>query len=404
MNNMKAFVEKFRKSSDNLKQDDELYLERKQLNSLHNYFSHSLLYLERLESVIKNINIMISDLNRSLMSFFENDVNLETIKHVSYILNTFNDVREQITSHIANSKVAANNTLENIKTLQNLCTRKKNLGASIEHYEKKIRKLQLVTTSNQKHLDKVIRNEAKLNMVKNDYLKYHDAIKKGFEVILENKTNKVLFDARKDLEILLCYFSLMNSVSLKLKDPLKELKFKCPDAKKPKMPIDYNFFLEEEDDMNFFKEKKKGYSHTTSMQSAHMQNAHSMQNVHSMQSAQSMQSAHSMQSAQSMLSMRSMQNTQNMQMSSGKSRDYNYSSSSSVNINPFARTPLPSLENKMCKKPVSHAALAEPDVKKESTFFNIKSLLGVVDKSASSSAPPKAKSFSSPNIAPAFPQ
>lgn len=166
---------------------------------------------------------MISDLNRSLMAFFENDVNLETIKHVSYILNTFNDVREQIISHIANSKMAANNTLENIKTLQNLCTRKKNLGASIEHYEKKIRKLQLVTPSNQKHLDKVIRNEAKLNMVKNDYLKYHDAIKKGFEIILENKTNKVLFDARKDLEILLCYFSLMNSVSLRLKDPLKEL-------------------------------------------------------------------------------------------------------------------------------------------------------------------------------------
>ncbi|GAB67127.1 hypothetical protein PCYB_111480 [Plasmodium cynomolgi strain B] len=390
MNNMKAFVEKFRKSSDNLKKDDELYLERKQLNSLHNYFSHSLLYLERLESVIKNINIMISDLNRSLMSFFENDVNLETIKHVSYILNTFNDVREQITSHIANSKVAANNILENIKTLQNLCSRKKNLGASIEHYEKKIRKLQLVTTSNQKHLDKVIRNEAKLNMVKNDYLKYHDAIKKGFEVILENKTNKVLFDARKDLEILLCYFSLMNSVSLKLKDPLKELKFKCPDAKKPKMPIDYNFFLEEEDDMNFFKEKKKGYSHTASMQ-----------NVHNVLSVRSMQNMHS---AQSMHNVHSMHNAQSMQMSSGKSRDYNYSSNSSVSINPFGRNPLASLENKMCKKPVNHAALAEPDVKKESTFFNIKSLLGVAEKSASSSAPPKAKSFSSPNIAPAFPQ
>ncbi|EUD63826.1 hypothetical protein C922_01146 [Plasmodium inui San Antonio 1] len=375
MNNMKAFVEKFRKSSDNLKQDDELYVERKQLKQLHNYFSHSLLYLERLENVIKNINIMISDLNRSLMSFFENDMNLETIKQISYILNTFNDVREQITSHIANAKVAANNTLENIKTLQNLCTRKKNLGASIEHYEKKIRKLQLVSASNQKHLDKVIRNEAKLNMVKNDYLKYHDAIKKGFEVILENKTNKVLFDARKDLEILLCYFSLMNSVSLKLKDPLKELKYKCPDANKPKLPIDYNFFLEEEDDMNFFKEKKKGYSHTTSMQNVH--------------------------SAHNVLSTRSMQS---MQMSSGKSRDYNYSSSSSVNINPFARTHVPSLENKMFKKPVNPAALAELDVKKESTFFNIKSLLGVADKSASSSAPVKEKSFSSPKISPAFPQ
>ncbi|KJP87952.1 hypothetical protein AK88_02386 [Plasmodium fragile] len=394
MNNMKAFVEKFRKSCDNLKQDDELYMERKQLNSLHNYFSHSLLYLERLENVIKNINIMISDLNRSLMSFFENDVNLETIKQVSYILNTFNDVREQIVSHIANSKVTANNTLENIKTLQNLCTRKKNLGASIEHYEKKIRKLQLVTPSNQKHLDKVIRNEAKLNMVKNDYLKYHDAIKKGFEIILENKTNKVLFDARKDLEILLCYFSLMNSVSLKLKDPLKELKFECLENKKSKKPIDYNFFLEEEDDMNFFKEQKKGLSHSHS----HSNSLQSVQNVQNVQNTQNSQNVQNVQNSQNT------QNTQSVQMSSGKSRDYNYSSSSSVNINPFSRTSPASLENKMCKKPVSLAALAEPDVKKESTFFNIKSLLGVSDKSASSPAPPKGKSYSSPNIPPAFPQ
>ncbi|GAW81600.1 hypothetical protein, conserved [Plasmodium gonderi] len=361
MNNMKAFVEKFRKSNDNLKKDDELYVERKQLNSLHNYFSHSLLYLERLESVIKNINIMISDLNRSLMSFFENDVNLEIIKHVSYILNTFSDVREQITTHIANSKMAANNTLEKIKTLQNLLSRKKNLGASIEHYEKKIRKLQLVTTSNQKHLDKVIRNEAKLNMVKNDYLKYHDAIKKGFEVILENKTNKVLFDARKDLEILLCYFSLMNSVSLRLKDPLKELKFKYLDAKKPKLPIDYNFFLEEEDDMNIFKEKK-AYSHTNSM--------HSMQSI---------------------------------QMSSGQSRDYNYNTSSATSINPFTRNTTSSIENKIPKKTVSYGEITESDAKKESIFYNIKSILGVNDKSSPAEST-KAKSYSIQNIAPAFPQ
>ncbi|CAA9988884.1 conserved Plasmodium protein, unknown function [Plasmodium knowlesi strain H] len=402
MNNMKAFVEKFRKSCDNLKQDDELYVEKKQLNSLHNYFSHSLLYLERLENVIKNINIMISDLNRSLMAFFENDVNLETIKHVSYILNTFNDVREQIISHIANSKMAANNTLENIKTLQNLCTRKKNLGASIEHYEKKIRKLQLVTPSNQKHLDKVIRNEAKLNMVKNDYLKYHDAIKKGFEIILENKTNKVLFDARKDLEILLCYFSLMNSVSLRLKDPLKELKYECLDGQKPKMPIDYNFFLEEEDDMNVFKEKKKGYSHSNSRQNVN--NILSVRSMQSMENSQSIENVKSVENAQSMQNARIMQNTRSMQMSSGKNREHNYSSNSSVSINPFSRTPLPSLENKMCKKPVNLAALTEPDVKKESTFFNIKSLLGVADKSASSSASPKAKNYSSSNTPPAFPQ
>ncbi|ANQ09007.1 Uncharacterized protein PCOAH_00032350 [Plasmodium coatneyi] len=401
MNNMKAFVEKFRKSCDNLKEDDELYVERKQLNSLHNYFSHSLLYLERLENVIKNINIMISDLNRSLMAFFENDVNLETIKHVSYILNTFNDVREQIISHIANSKLAANNTLENIKTLQNLCTRKKNLGASIEHYEKKIRKLQLVTPSNQKHLDKVIRNEAKLNMVKNDYLKYHDAIKKGFEIILENKTNKVLFDARKDLEILLCYFSLMNSVSLRLKDPLKELKYECLDGKKAKLPIDYNFFLEEEDDMNIFKEKKKGYSHSSSRHNMlTAQNTQSIQNTRSMPSTRSMENARSTENTRNMQNTQSMENTRNRQMSCGKSRECNDSSNSSVNINPFARTLPPSLENKMCKKPVNLPTLPEPEVKKESTFFNIKSLLGVADKSAS----PKAKSYSSPNIPPAFPQ
>ncbi|SBT79498.1 conserved Plasmodium protein, unknown function [Plasmodium malariae] len=332
MNNVKAFVHKqFRKSSDNLKENDEFFYERKQLNALHNYFSHSLLYLERLESVIKNINIMISDLNRSLMSFFENDVNLEIIKHVSYILNTFNDVREQITSHIANSKISANNTLENIKSLQNLCMKKKNLGVSIEHYEKKIKKLQLVTSSSQKHLDKVIRNEAKLNMVKSDYIKYHENIKKGFDIVLENKTNKVLFDARKDLEILLCYFSLMNSVSLKLKDPLKELKYKYQDGKRPKMPIDFNFFLEEEDRMNYFTEKKK--------------------------------------------------------------------SPSSYNSNPFTQN-IPSIENKKYEKAISHDSYVESTNKKDNTFFKIKTILGVNEKSSSS----KIKSFSTSNIAPVFPQ
>ncbi|CRH00700.1 conserved Plasmodium protein, unknown function [Plasmodium relictum] len=256
---MKAFVDKqFRKSNENLKDDDEFFIERKHLNSLHNYFSHSLLYLERLDSAIKNINIMISDLNTCLMSFFENDVNLEIIKHVSYILNSFNNVREKITSQITQSKTMVNNTLNKIKNVQNLCIKKRHLSSSIEHYEKKIKKLQAVTTSNQKHLDKVIRNEHKLNKVKTDYLEYHENIKKGFDSILENKTSKVLFDARKDLEILLCYFSLMNSVSLKLKDPLNELKLKYFDRKTTnKLPIEYNFFLEEEDNMNIFTEKKK---------------------------------------------------------------------------------------------------------------------------------------------------
>ncbi|CRG94016.1 conserved Plasmodium protein, unknown function [Plasmodium gallinaceum] len=229
---MRAFVDKqFRKSSESLKDDDEFYIERKHLNSLHNYFSHSLLYLERLESAIKNINIMISDLNTCLMSFFENDVNLEIIKHVSYILNSFNNVREQITSQITESKTMVNNTLNKIKNVQNLCIKKRHLSSSIEHYEKKIKKLQTVTTSNQKHLDKVIRNEHKLNKVKTDYLEYHENIKKGFDSILENKTNKVLFDARKKLKFF--------------------------DKKTRKLPIEYNFFLEEEDKMNIFAEKKK---------------------------------------------------------------------------------------------------------------------------------------------------
>ncbi|SBS84892.1 conserved Plasmodium protein, unknown function [Plasmodium ovale curtisi] len=405
MNNMKAFVHKFRKSSENLKEDDEFFIERKQLNALHNYFSHSLLYLERLESVIKNINIMISDLNRSLMSFFENDVNLEIIKHVSYILNTFNDVREQITSHIVNSKSAANNTLEKIKSLQNLCIKKKNLGASIEHYEKKIRKLQMVTSSNQKHLDKVIRNEAKLNMVKSDFIKYHDNIKKGFEIILENKTNKVLFDARKDLEILLCYFSLMNSVSLKLKDPLKELvyntktlhlrifqgaetrncqgidlfsstnmclnlcfKFHYSDAKKPKLPIDYNFFLEEEDSMNFFSEKKKAYNNQHQDNNLHRSNNH--------------------------------QNNYNNRHNNNHYHNSNhrYNNNQRCYNNPFTNN-VPSLENKVCKKAISHDAFPQSYDKKDNSFFKIKNFLGVIDKSSS-----KAKNSSTSNIAPVFPQ
>ncbi|SOV18477.1 conserved Plasmodium protein, unknown function [Plasmodium sp. gorilla clade G2] len=256
---MKAFVNKiqFRKSSENLKEDDEFFLERKQLNSLHSYFSHSLLYLERLEDAIKNINIMISDLNRSLMLFFEQEVHLDIVKHVSYILDSFSDVREKTTSRIAKSRVLVNNTLDKIKKLQTLCIKKKNLGASIDHYEKKIRKLQMVPSPNQKHLDKIIRNQHKLNIVKTDFLQHHEFIKKGFDIVLENKTNKVLFDARKDLELLLSYFSLMNSVSLKLKDPLKELKFKYQDVKSDKFPVEYNFFLEEEDRMNIFADPKK---------------------------------------------------------------------------------------------------------------------------------------------------
>ncbi|VWU51463.1 conserved protein, unknown function [Hepatocystis sp. ex Piliocolobus tephrosceles] len=257
MYNVKAFVHKFRKSNEDLKEDDEFFHERKQLNSMHNYFTHSLLYLERLESVVKNINIMISDLNRSLMAFFESDVKLEIIQHISYILNTFSDVREQIITHISNSKYTVNVTLEKIRSLQKLCIKKKNINISIEHYEKKIKKLQTITSSNQKHLDKIIRNESKLNMVKSDYLKYHDQLKRGLTIVLENKIHKVLFDARKDLELLLCYFSLMNSVSFKLKDPLKEMKTKCQDVRINKMHIDYNFFLEEEDKMNIFCENKR---------------------------------------------------------------------------------------------------------------------------------------------------
>ncbi|SOV81578.1 conserved Plasmodium protein, unknown function [Plasmodium sp. gorilla clade G3] len=256
---MKAFVNKiqFRKSSENLKEDDEFFLERKQLNSLHSYFSHSLLYLERLEDAIKNINIMISDLNRSLMLFFEQEVHLDIVKHVSYILDSFSDVREKTTSRIAKSRVLVNNTLDKIKKLQSLCIKKKHLGSSIDHYEKKIRKLQMVPSPNQKHLDKIIRNQHKLNIVKTDFLQHHEFIKKGFDIVLENKTNKVLFDARKDLELLLSYFSLMNSVSLKLKDPLKELKFKYQDVKSDNFPVEYNFFLEEEDRMNIFADPKK---------------------------------------------------------------------------------------------------------------------------------------------------
>ncbi|CDO66437.1 conserved Plasmodium protein, unknown function [Plasmodium reichenowi] len=256
---MKAFVNKiqFRKSSESLKEDDEFFLERKQLNSLHSYFSHSLLYLERLEDAIKNINIMISDLNRSLMLFFEQEVHLDIVKHVSYILDSFSDVREKTTSRIAKSRVLVNNTLDKIKKLQSLCIKKKNLGSSIDHYEKKIRKLQMVPSPNQKHLDKIIRNQHKLNIVKTDFLQHHEYIKKGFDIVLENKTHKVLFDARKDLELLLSYFSLMNSVSLKLKDPLKELKFKYQDVKSDKFPVEYNFFQEEEDRMNIFADPKK---------------------------------------------------------------------------------------------------------------------------------------------------
>lgn len=179
-------------------------------------------------------------------------------------------------------------------------------------------------------------------------------------------------------------------------------KYECLDGQKPKMPIDYNFFLEEEDDMNVFKEKKKGYSHSNSRQNVN--NILSVRSMQSMENSQSIENVKSVENAQSMQNARIMQNTRSMQMSSGKNREHNYSSNSSVSINPFSRTPLPSLENKMCKKPVNLAALTEPDVKKESTFFNIKSLLGVADKSASSSASPKAKNYSSSNTPPAFPQ
>ncbi|CAD2096181.1 conserved Plasmodium protein, unknown function [Plasmodium vinckei lentum] len=269
MNNMKAIVHKFRRSMDTLKEDDEFFVEKKQLNALNTYFSHSLLYLERLESVIKNINIMISDLNRCLMSFFENDINLGIVQHISHILNTFTDVREQMTNHIVNAKSVTNETLEKIKKIQNLCLKKKELGASIEHYEKKIKKLQLVNAPNQKHLEKIIRNESKLNGVKTDYLKYNEYIKKGFDIVLENKTNKVLLDARKDLELLLCYFSLMNSVSVKLKDPLKDMYL---NTQREKLPIDDNFFLECQDRMNYFYEMEKNMNNYNPHNRYHMHN------------------------------------------------------------------------------------------------------------------------------------
>ncbi|SCM22877.1 conserved Plasmodium protein, unknown function [Plasmodium chabaudi adami] len=269
MNNMKAFVHKFRRSMDTLKEDDEFFAEKKQLNALNTYFSHSLLYLERLESVIKNINIMISDLNRCLMSFFENDINLGIVQHISRILNTFTDVREQITNHIVDAKSVTNETLEKIKKMQNLCLKKKELGASIEHYEKKIKKLQLANAPNQKHLEKIIRNESKLNGVKTDYLKYNEYIKKGFDIVLENKTNKVLLDARKDLELLLCYFSMMNSVSTQLKDPLKDMYL---NTQREKLPVDDNFFLESQDRMNYFYEMEKNLNNYNPHNRYHMHN------------------------------------------------------------------------------------------------------------------------------------
>lgn len=76
---------------------------------------------------------MISDLNRSLMLFFEQEVHLDIVKHVSYILDSFSDVREKTTSRIAKSRVLVNNTLDKIKKLQTLCIKKKNLGSSIDH-------------------------------------------------------------------------------------------------------------------------------------------------------------------------------------------------------------------------------------------------------------------------------
>lgn len=257
---MLSFLNKFRKSSGSISEKDEFYTERKQLSALHNYYSHSLLYLERLDSSVKDINIMISDLNSCLLSFFENDSNGEMIKQVSFILNMFTSVRDKVSNEIMRSKYVVKSTLERIKGIRNLCARKLQLHNSIGHYEKKLRKLRTISQTNQKHLDRIIRNENKLNKVKSDYISCHDNIKKGFCSILDNKTNKILSDARRDLEILLYYFSLMNAVSSKLKDPLKDLEISKVAKKKSALSIEDNFFLQEEDRMNYFTDKSAKYN------------------------------------------------------------------------------------------------------------------------------------------------
>lgn len=253
---MKAFVNKLRRSNDEISENEDFYVERKQLNSLNTYYFHSLLYLERLDRAIKDINIMISDLNTCLMSFFESDVHSEIIKPVSYTLKSFNNVRDKVCNQIIQSKHVVNSHLDKIKAVKNLCLRKKKLSNRIDHYEKKIQKLQLSIHPSQKHLDKIIRNENKLNKVKEEYLTCYDNINKGINEILDNRINKVLTDAKRDLELMLYYFSQMNSASLKLKELLKEFELPIPKKKEDicTLPIEDNFFLEQEDRMNYFHE------------------------------------------------------------------------------------------------------------------------------------------------------
>lgn len=253
---MKAFVNKLCRSNEEIPENDDFYAERKQLNSLNTYYFHSLLYLERLDRAVKDINIMICDLNTCLMSFFEGDVHVEIIKPVSYALNAFNSVRDKVCNQIIQSKHVVNSHLEKIKVVKNLCLKKKKLSESIDHYEKKIQKLQLALHPSQKHLDRILRNENKLNKVKEDYHTCYDNINKGINEVLDNRINKVLTDAKRDLELMLHYFSLMNNASLKLKELLKV--FEAPVQKKKKdvctLPIEGNFFLEQEDRMNYFYE------------------------------------------------------------------------------------------------------------------------------------------------------
>lgn len=254
---MRAFVSKLRRLNETLSENEEFYRERKQLNGLHTYYSHSLLYLERLDRAIKDINLMISDLNTCLMSFFESDVHMDIIKQVSFTLKSFNNVRDKVCNQIIQSKHVVNSQIERIKNVKNLCIKKKKLNDDIEHYEKKIQKLQTVAQPSQKHLDKIIRNENKLNKVKAEYYTCFDNIKKGISNILDNKINKVLSDAKRNLELMLYYFSLMNSASIKLKEPLKVFEMPYPERNDAcSLPIEDNFFLEQEDKMNYFNEKK----------------------------------------------------------------------------------------------------------------------------------------------------
>lgn len=256
---MRAFVSKLRRSNETITENEEFYTERKQLNNLNTYYSHSLLYLERLDRAIKDINIMISDLNTCLMTFFESDVHIDIVRQVSYTLKSFNNVRDQVCNQIIQSKHLVNLHLDKIKNVKVLCTKKKQLNDDIDHYEKKIQRLQSTIQPSQKHLEKIIRNENKLNKVKTEYLTCVENIKRGISSVLDNKINKVLCDAKRDLELMLYYFSSMNSASIKLKEPLKIFEKSANQQSDDTctLPIEDNFFLEEEDKMNYFNEKKK---------------------------------------------------------------------------------------------------------------------------------------------------